>query len=190
MSARWLASAGIIALLVAGCGGTQPQSCTPDAGTCVFDCKGSGKIDSPKFEGATHQPQGTPITYQANPPASGDHWPVWSTWGVFDTPVPVEQWVHNLEHGGIVLLYNCVRCVGDMDCTTCQPEIDELTAIRNAFPPDRYNSQRIIVTPDPMLPTRFAAVAWLYRWQSDTLDQSQIECFINARYDHAPESLP
>jgi hypothetical protein len=27
------------------------------------------------------------------------------TWGVHDTPVIGDRWVHDLEHGGIVVLY-------------------------------------------------------------------------------------
>src|SRR4051794_40836170 len=78
MSARWLASV-VGALLIAGCG---KQASTPgdggactDAGPCALSC-GPG-VDAPPYEGATHIEEPTPITYVANPPASGNHWGQW-----------------------------------------------------------------------------------------------------------------
>ena len=48
------------------------------------------------------------ISYSENPPSSGPHWPFWEqTWGEHSDVVPRERWVHNLEHGGVILLYNC-----------------------------------------------------------------------------------
>jgi hypothetical protein len=58
----------------------------------------------------THrQPDGTlhtlgyPTYHVSLPPVSGLHYPVWADWGVYDTPVPVRNQVHNLEHGGIII---------------------------------------------------------------------------------------
>ena len=50
---------------------------------------------------------GSHVNYVHNPPASGDHWPWPATWGVHNEVLAREWWVHNLEHQGIVLLYNC-----------------------------------------------------------------------------------
>lgn len=39
---------------------------------------------------------------------SGDHRPVWSVYGEYSY-VPVQRWIHNLEHGAIVAIYHpCV----------------------------------------------------------------------------------
>jgi hypothetical protein len=159
----------------------QAMTCDSDGPECaVFRC-GAG-IDSPPYEGATHVPVGSTINYIANPPASGNHYPTPAAWGVYTTALARGSWVHNLEHGGIVLSYNCPG--------GCDADVQQLIAIRDATPPDRFNEQRLIVTPDPLMPHRFAAVAWLYRWQGEALDAAAINCFIGARYDRAPESLP
>src|SRR5438874_10299053 len=100
-------------------------------------------------------------------------------WGFYPAAVQREYWVHNLEHGGIVLLYNCA--------SGCQADVDHLRAIFSSTTPDQFNEVRMIVTPDPLMPRRFAAVAWGYRWQGDTVDEAAIRCFIAARYDKAPE---
>ena len=63
-------------------------------------------------EGRKHVEEGSDVLYEANPPASGDHYPIWSPYGIFREPVSPGYWVHNLEHGAIVLLYSC-----DTDCS-------------------------------------------------------------------------
>lgn len=51
-------------------------------------------------EGRGHT-EDPPAYKVSNPPTSGPHNPVWANWGVYDTPVPVQYLVHNLEHGGV-----------------------------------------------------------------------------------------
>jgi hypothetical protein len=152
-----------------------------DAGdACALDC-GAG-IESVPDEGAVHVPMGTPVSYMHNPPASGNHWPMPAPWGVHTEVVPREWWVHNLEHGGIVLLYNCP--------SGCANDVDALTAIMNGQQPDKYNEVRMLLTADPLLPKKFAAVAWDWDWTGDTVDTGIIGCFIEARYGRGPEDIP
>jgi hypothetical protein len=179
MSARWLASL----LVVAGCG-SSPQMATTEP--CTADdaaCACSPAVDRPLFEGAIHVAQGTSVTYKANPPASGPHWPFWQTpWDWYPDGLAREIWMHNLEHGGVVLLYNCPA--------GCDDELAQLVALRNGRHPDQYNVIRVLIVPDASMPHKFAAVAWRYRWQGDVVDEAAISCFIDARYDRAPESTP
>jgi Protein of unknown function (DUF3105) len=46
-----------------------------------------------------------PKTWNSSPPTSGPHWGVPAIWDFYDTPVPLVQTVHNLEHGGVVIHY-------------------------------------------------------------------------------------
>jgi hypothetical protein len=46
-----------------------------------------------------------PKTWNSSPPTSGPHWGVPAVWDFYDTPVPLVQTVHNLEHGGVVIHY-------------------------------------------------------------------------------------
>jgi Protein of unknown function (DUF3105) len=183
MSARWRVSFVVVAFLLVGCGGGgdgDRASCTPGT-PCAFDC-GPG-VDAPANEGGQHIAEPMPITYRANPPASGPHWPMWQEpWGAYPGGLPRERWVHNLEHGGVVLLYNCP--------SGCDDVVAALTALRDATPPDRFNEQRLLIVPDAAMPHRVAAVAWGWRWQGDAVDAAALRCFIDARYDRAPESIP
>lgn len=45
------------------------------------------------------------IEYKENIPTYGDHRKLWAAWGEYRY-VPKQRWVHNLEHGGIVMLYH------------------------------------------------------------------------------------
>jgi hypothetical protein len=90
--------------------------------------------------------------------------------------------VHNLEHGGVVLAYNCPA--------GCDDVVAELTALWQSTPPDRFNEQRLLVLPDTAMPHKVAAIAWGWRWQGETVDTAAVRCFIDARYDRAPESIP
>ena len=44
--------------------------------------------------------------YNSNPPTSGPHGPA-VDWGVHEEPVAKEAPVHNMEHGGVVIWYEC-----------------------------------------------------------------------------------
>jgi hypothetical protein len=161
-----------LGLLAVGCG---------DAGPDAHHC-GPG-IDTPPLEPAIHVPEGSDITYQANPPASGPHYFPTAEWDVYAQPVPRGNWVHNLEHGGIVLSYNCPD--------GCADDVASFVALRAERKPDRFGLVRVIVTPDPLMPRRLAALAWGWRWLSESaVDAPTVRCFIAARYDRAPESFP
>ena len=54
-----------------------------------------------------HVPDGSPINYASYPPASGPHYPAPASWGTYDSPLEEGRFVHNLEHGGIAILYKC-----------------------------------------------------------------------------------
>ena len=69
--------------------------------------------------GHLHVDPGTKVTYSYCPPASGKHIsatglgpiPGNKVYGPNDQTIP-EGWIHNLEHGAIVLLYSCPNNVG------------------------------------------------------------------------------
>jgi hypothetical protein len=159
----------LFCLLAAACG---------DDSNGAFNC-GPG-IDQRPIEGQMHVDPPATVMYRDNPPASGNHYPVPAPWGI--GTVQREQWVHNLEHGGIVMLYNCPA--------GCAADQQKLVAIMNGRKVDQFNEVRVLITPDSLMPHKFAAIAWGWRLQMDVIDAAEINCFITARYDRAPESIP
>ena len=200
------------------CRGGYLNSNDPNA--CPLGCNPA--VEPVADEGAFHLPFCTPVAYAHNPPASGNHWPWTAPWGPSKDIVPREWWVHNLEHQGIVLLYNCpypktdggspkmASVLGSGSCLTdggstyptqlpavdnCPNEIAQLEQIWATHPPDNFFNDaiievRMVVTQDPFLPTRFAAVAWDWTFPMNNLDLKALQCFIDARYGRGPEPAP
>jgi len=102
-----------------------------------------------------HVPSIEGMTFSSNPPSSGPHCPVWGAWTSYQPPIhlPRCNYIHNLEHGGIVILFRetapnpalqawmngvLARLTQDPDCPI----------------------PRIVVTADPQIDSAIAAVAW------------------------------
>jgi hypothetical protein len=157
--------------------GESGPACDPAEVTEVRDCPeivGEGFCS----EGAEHVPDGSDIAWMSDPPHSGPHYPMWETWGEHDMSVPRGNWVHNLEHGGIVLTYLCPG--------GCEAELDVLREVIAARP-----DLRILLTADPLLPgPRFAAISWTWIHRTDTPDLDTLLCFVDQHENHAPEDVP
>ena len=132
--------------------------------------------------GRTHVPQGTRITYEESPPASGSHWPVWAKWGVYTEPIPEEVFVHNLEHGGVVLLYNCPG--------PCPDVVRQLEETFAALPKSKYGHVKVVITPSARIKTRFALLAWTRLDEFDRFDRARVVRFVTAWQDKGPEDIP
>lgn len=170
-----------------GAGGSvSPKPVSPQAGTSAPDAgtpdagKGSGELCTTNGECEERLQVPEPIHVQTNieypdpPPVGGPHNPCWGTWGVHAEPLPDDNWVHNLEHGGVILLYNCTE--------DCSADIAELADFVGSH-------RRTLLTEYDVLPHRYAAVAWGYRIQMDTLDIGVLDAFYALHFDEAPESI-
>ena len=115
----------------------------------------------------------TPIDYADTPPTNGSHNPCWAKWGVHTTPVLDDRWVHNLEHGGVVLLYNCPD--------GCAADVTKLEQFVGSH-------RRTLLTPYSMMPTQFAIVAWNHRLLTNCVDDVAFAAFYDANFDHGSES--
>src|SRR5687767_6328570 len=87
-------------------GAAAGESCAP-----VVDVPAAGASDH----------RGGEIAYDRVPPSSGPHAPTWVTvrkrlYTVEDA-VPVEQWVHNLEHGWVVVWYDAGAETSELEQT-------------------------------------------------------------------------
>lgn len=47
------------------------------------------------------------VAYNTNPPTSGSHFPIWAKKGVYDRVISDGYLIHSLEHGYVVVSYNC-----------------------------------------------------------------------------------
>lgn len=100
------------------------------------------------------------VTYIHNPPTSGCHYnlgypdaPIQT--GVYDKEVAPEYWVHNLEHGYVVVLYNCP--------SGCSTEFQQLRTWYHSLPADPGGAvpyPKVLILPWPTMDVPFAAVSW------------------------------
>lgn len=153
------------------------------------------------LQAATHVAPGTPVRYQTDPPASGPHYSVRGEapvpWGFYARQYPPEDWVHNLEHGGVAILYQCPQPQGtsgaevvetDLSCPEEQDPVREFVA--SAPHEALFQEVKIVATPYPVPGHRFALVAWGWRLFMDEWDASLAEKFYEAHVDNGPERIP
>jgi hypothetical protein len=114
---------------------------------------------------------GKPTCYGSNPPTSGPHSPKDVRWGIYVEPVPKEQLVHSMKHGGIVIWYNCSDC-------------DELVAaIRDVAEGYLSDGRELVMTPYPgMEENTIALTAWsrLDKFSVQDYSEERLRRFIEA----------
>src|SRR5438132_11138954 len=145
-------------------------------------------------EGRTHVDPSTTPTYKSYPPASGPHYsaqgiaPVpWRTIATASNPLVEGQYIHNLEHGGMAILYNCPT---GADCTTLQNSLENY--VRNLAPVEpTFGEVKVVLTPysNGMQQHKVALVAWDYIEFLDSYDQALITRFYENHVDKGPEQI-
>jgi uncharacterized protein DUF3105 len=135
-------------------------------------------------EGQQHIPSSQSGTYRsAYPPASGQHWGnTWADWKMYDEPLPPEVFVHNLEHGGIVLLYRCD--------TPCPQLVTQLRALHRTFPNDKHGKVKLAIAPDRKITSPIVILAWTWIDELPAFDRERLLRFYRAHVDRGPEDVP
>jgi hypothetical protein len=168
----------------AGSGGTCVSTVLPLPPTGCPDVSGAplGEASHPN-EGANHLVTCSSACYGTMPPSSGNHYPTWPVYKAYDQPVPWGFLVHGLEHGSIVVVYNC-------PCD-CPDEVAAAKAWIATLPSDaRCDAPpRVVLAPDPTLDVRWAASAWGWTLRAATFQPAAFQSFFDAHYDHASESI-
>ena len=125
-----------------------------------------------------------PVEYTSKPATSGYHYsginleipekqaPV--AWRVYNTPISDEVLVHNLEHGGVGIHYNCPE-----GCPELIQSLSEIANIR----------QKVLVSPYSGIDNKIALTAWRYMDVFDLFDKERIIRFIETHVNsrNAPE---
>ena len=130
-------------------------------------------------DGAGHYNNPIGLCYDESPPSSGPHRSMWGRWGEYEY-MPPQRYIHNLEHGGVAILYHpCVE----------QAVIDSLRTLACSRPADDGGDFRWVLTPYVDLPTNIAVVAWEWTYLNDCFDAISINEFIDEHYRNAPEDF-
>jgi len=108
--------------------------------------------------------------YNSNPPTSGWHYGQPANWGVYQSELPDEQVLHNLEHGGIWISYK------DIDDTA-----------KTALEKIAKSNSKVIVTPRSKNDAPIVLASWGRLQKLQTLDKQAILAFIEANSNKSPE---
>jgi hypothetical protein len=157
------AAVGIGFIMSSGDGDGDAAGSIGDSGTCELQT-------FPALE-ATHV-QELPDDYEYNsiPATSGLHNPQTAIWNLYDQPVPQINYVHNLEHGGLVIQYGSEV-----------PEA-EVAALADWYQQD---TRGVVIAPlseemeeeDPELADTIVANAWTHMMRCTTFDDSAFDEF-------------
>ena len=123
----------------------------------ALDKAGCTLLEKPALHGAhtVTTPTGTSPLWNTNPPTSGPHYAIPAVWGAYTEPVNMAQLVHNLEHGGIYILYG--------------PRVPDATVEQlKSFYDD--HTRGTILAPLPSLRDKIALGAWTTKDANDPSD--------------------
>jgi Protein of unknown function (DUF3105) len=121
-----------------------------------------------------HLQPGETVSYNSNPPTNGKHGRI-APWGISATPVPPEEAVHNMEHGGVVIWYNCDGGPQPLGEQACDQLLDDLSGLVGSRVDD---GMYIVLTPYSEMENRIALTAWQNLDDFDEFDAARIEAFI------------
>lgn len=140
------------------------------------------EVSVPNMGGQHVQPGQPHATYNSTPPTSGPHYDSPANWGNYPGGLPEETWIHNMEHGGVVFLYNCPG--GCPDLTT---KLEALLKDRSVF--SKYGYAKFIVIPYTKIPNKLTVVAWNYYLPLADYDDAAVRKFIKEHQDNGPEDV-
>lgn len=106
---------------------------------------------------------------------SGAHRPVWPVYGEYSY-VPVQRWIHNLEHGAVVAVYH--------PCVNKRQLDDFRKLVKNCL-------YRHIITPYEKLDAErpFALIAWGRSLEMSVVDRELVVGFIRMNAKQGPEKM-
>ncbi len=185
-------SLALVALLVSACSNAAPASdgglmnvmeTHPDATPIAPATECTVTTGSVVVTDRSHLNPCTPVTYPENPPLGGPHYSVWAAFTTYDAPVPWGFLVHSMEHGAVILTYNCPD-----GCPDVLSAFENIQATKtDPVCTDMPTQNRIVVVPDPDLPVPVAAVAWENAYLATCLDVPSLQAFVDTHYGNGPE---
>lgn len=132
-------------------------------------------------------PKVTGYKYSSDPPTSGMHLESFSQTLISQTPIPKYLQVHLLEHGNVLMQYNC-------QCPDIAGALAQIASLYNnrqlpqgqtTFTPDLIQTieergSGVIVAPYPSMKHKIALTAWTRLETFDAIDEPAMIKFINA----------
>jgi Protein of unknown function (DUF3105) len=166
---------GVFVLLGSGSGGTQSA-----AGCTEKDYPGVSRAH-------ITNPDAHPKSWNSFPPTSGPHYFTPAVYGFYSEPVALARLVHNLEHGGVYMLYGP---------KTPSDTVDTLRKVYDKDP------RGLVVAPLPALGNKIALGAWTSKNPGSNdvgtghlekctrVNTKTVQAFIDKYRGHGPQAFP
>jgi hypothetical protein len=186
---RSFACFGFVAL--AACSSTHSSDPPPPGSYDPIPVAGSrcgAVVQQHPIEATSHVGECSPVSYTTNPPASGNHYGTWAGYGEYETPLARGFWVHNLEHGSVVVTYNCFdeTCGDDLAAARAwlgSQRVDDFCLRQGSGAP------RLLLTPDHELEAAWAASAWGFTLVAGCFEPAVFSDFYSAHVGQGPENI-
>jgi len=173
-----LGPVGIAALMVALLGGlwyrNRPQSVAFEPNTTIGKAA-MANIQTFPDRGQTHVAPGQPVNYDSDFPTSGPHDPNPVLPGVYTQEQRLEELVHSIEHGNIVIYID----------QPGQAAMDTLTAWAAEFP-GLWDG--LVVVPKPGLGEEVVLTAWTKKLILPQFEPEAAATFIDTYRGRGPEN--
>jgi hypothetical protein len=111
------------------------------------------------------------VKYAQNPPVGGNHNPVWLNCGIYTSPVPNENAVHDLEHGAVWITYQPALA---------KSQVKTLTSLATG-------QTYLDLSPYPGLPAPVVASAWGVQLQLPNASDPRLAAFVK-KYKQGPQT--
>lgn len=168
-------------------------------------------------EGREHVTIGTKVEYRTDPPTSGKHYADWIRAGIYSEPKDDRNLVHSLEHGYVILSYNCdkkaishqpsvvsnayAHGIEEEEASPSAQEGSPSAILSDAFRSEdchklvdqlisvyeKKGKKKLIVVPRPNMDARIALTAWNYLDKFNEFDAPRVEKFIDSYLNQGPE---
>ena len=145
--------------------------------------------------------------YNSNPPTSGPHDPDWIRPGIYGTPQDKYKLIHSLEHGYVVVHYNCALPISNFEFLISkvnahedEGDLDGDSTPSATFKADcslaqvlvdwgmKMELKKLIVQVNPTVDKPIVLVAWGRILKMDSFDEKLAEKFVKAFRNKGPEA--
>jgi hypothetical protein len=166
----WIGAAVIGILLLIGVVAWSIQKANQPVPGEVMPSQGQQHI----APGQSHPP------YNSDPPTSGWHYDEPAEAGFYETALPDEQLVHNLEHGHVIISYDCSKVTDD--CEDVKAELRRVV--------DRFQRWKIVAVARENADAGIALTAWGRIDKINSYDEDRVVAFVKRWRDRGPENTP
>jgi hypothetical protein len=137
----------------------------------------------PTQEGV-HIESGDPYDpWSTDPPTSGYHYgdPMQpARAGFFEEAMRDENLVHSLEHGYVIIWYDCSD-MSDAECQTLKDGVESVVKATNTF--------KVLGMPREGMETPIIAVSWGMMYKQEVFNKEALVAFVEANREKSPEPL-